>query len=45
MYLGSARNPCTTLRAIAAERIESKVTVVERREPDGTGSGLVRFWM
>lgn len=34
--------PCTTFRAIVAERKCLNVIVEERREPAGTGAGAVR---
>lgn len=38
-------NPWATFRAIVAERKRRKVIVVERREPAGTGVGVVRSWI
>jgi hypothetical protein len=37
--------PCKTLRAIVAERMCLNVTMEERREPAGTGVGVVRSRM
>ena len=42
---GETLKPCTTLRAIVAERTCLNVMMEERREPAGTGVGNVRSWI